>query len=195
MKKAIEDIINSSIETKKRLIESELNNIEKAVRLIEDCILKGGKLLLFGNGGSAADSQHIAAEFVGRFRMERKALPALALTTNTSTLTALANDYGYDISFKRQLEAFGNKGDVALAISTSGNAKNVIEAAKGAKEKGIKTVALTGKGGGALAKLCDISIIVKSKDTARIQETHILIGHIIAEILESDLFKEENGRG
>ena len=194
MKTAIEKIINSSIETKKRLIDSELNNIEKGVGLIKASISKGVKLLIFGNGGSAADSQHIAAEFVGRFRIERKALPALALTTNTSTLTALANDYGYDISFKRQLEALGNKNDVALAISTSGNAKNVIEAAKKAKEMGIKTIALTGKDGGALAKLCDISIIVNSKDTARIQEAHILIGHIIAEIVESDLSREKDDR-
>ncbi|MDD5679916.1 MAG: D-sedoheptulose 7-phosphate isomerase [Candidatus Omnitrophica bacterium] len=191
MKKTIEQIINASIAAKKRLIESELDNIEKTVRLIENCISSGGKLLLFGNGGSAADSQHIAAEFVGRFRLERKALPALALTTNTSTLTALANDYGYDSSFKRQLEAFGDKGDVALAISTSGNAKNVIEAVKKAKEKGMKTVALTGKDGGALAKLCDISIIVDSRETARIQESHILVGHIIAELIESGLSRKK----
>jgi D-sedoheptulose 7-phosphate isomerase len=194
MKKTIERIINASIETKTRLIKSELGNLEKVVRLIEDCILSGGKLLIFGNGGSAADSQHIAAEFVGRFRLERKALPALALTTNTSTLTALANDYGYDISFTRQLEAFGNKDDVALAISTSGNAKNVIMAVKKAKEKGMKTVALTGKGGGTLAKLCDISIVVDSEETARIQEAHILIGHIIAELIESDIFQKKDDK-
>ncbi|MDP3790067.1 MAG: D-sedoheptulose 7-phosphate isomerase [Candidatus Omnitrophota bacterium] len=194
MKKAIENIINSSITAKKKLIESELGNLEKAVRVVEDCILKGGKLLLFGNGGSAADSQHIAAEFVGRFKLERKAVPALALTTNTSIITALSNDYGYDISFKRQLEAFGSKGDVAIAISTSGNAKNVLEAVKEAKEKGMKTIALTGRGGGGLPKLCDISIVVASDDTARIQEAHILIGHIIAEIAEADNFRKNNGR-
>ncbi len=194
MKKTIENIINSSITAKKKLIESELGNLEKAVQVVEDCISKGGKLLLFGNGGSAADSQHIAAEFVGRFKLERKAVPALALTTNTSTITALSNDYGYDISFKRQLEAFGARGDVAIAISTSGNAKNVLEAVKEAKEKGMKTIALTGKGGGALLKLCDVSIVVASDDTARIQETHILIGHIIAEIAESDIFRKNNGK-
>ncbi len=188
MKKTIEKIILSSIETKKRLIGPALDDIEKSVRMIEGSLLAGGKIFLFGNGGSAADSQHIAAEFVGRFKMERKALPALALTTNTSTITALANDYGYDASFKRQLEALGNRGDVALAISTSGNAKNVIEAVKEAKKMGIKTIALTGKRGGALTGFCDTSIIVESDDTARIQEAHILIGHIIAEILESALF-------
>jgi D-sedoheptulose 7-phosphate isomerase len=192
MKKAIEKIIASSIEAKKRLIESELGNLEKAVRLVEGALAGGGKLLLFGNGGSAADSQHIAAEFIGRFHIERKALPALALTTNTSSLTALANDYGYDVSFKRQLEALGAKGDVALAISTSGNAGNVIEAVKKAKEKGIKTIALTGKGGGALKELCDISIVVRSEDTPRIQEAHILIGHIIADIVESKLSRKKN---
>ena len=187
MKKTIEDIINSSIEAKRRLLETDLENLEKAARSVVDCISKGGKLLLFGNGGSAADSQHIAAEFVGRFERERRALPALALTTNTSTITALSNDYDYNVSFKRQVEAFGKKNDVAIAISTSGNAKNVLEAIKEAKTIGIKTIALTGKGGGALARLCDISIIVQSDNTARIQETHILIGHIIAELVEDSL--------
>ena len=188
MKKTIENIIRSSIDAKKALLEKEVPNIEKAVSSIEASIKKGGKLLIFGNGGSAADSQHIAAEFVGRFKLDRKAMPALALTTNTSTLTALSNDYGYDTTFKRQIESFGNKGDVALAISTSGNAKNVIEAVKTAKKKGLMTIALTGKNGGALSPLCDISILVSSQDTARIQETHILIGHIMAEIIESNLF-------
>ncbi|MBL7071320.1 MAG: D-sedoheptulose 7-phosphate isomerase [Candidatus Omnitrophica bacterium] len=187
MKNAIEDIINESIRTKQDLLKTELENIEKAVRKIIDCIGNGGKLIIFGNGGSAADSQHIAAEFVGRFKLERKALPALALTTNTSTLTALSNDYGYDACFKRQVESLGNKGDVALAISTSGNARNVIEAVKTAKEKSISTIALTGKDGGRLKGLCEMSIVVKSQDTARIQEAHILIGHIIAGIVELSL--------
>jgi len=187
MKDQIENIIKSSIATKQRLLETEILNIENAVRLIQECIKKGGKLLIFGNGGSAADSQHIAAEFIGRFKLERKALPALALTSNTSTLTALSNDYDYKITFKRQIEALGNKGDIALAISTSGNAKNVIEAVKIAKEKGLIAIALTGKNGGALRPLCDTAIIVNSQDTARIQEAHILIGHIIAELVESNL--------
>lgn len=188
MKKDIENIIKASIDTKRKLFESEVSNIEKAVKVIQGCIENGRKLLIFGNGGSAADSQHIAAEFVGRFKLERKGMPALALTTNTSTLTALSNDYGYDITFKRQIESLGNEGDIALAISTSGKAKNVIEAVKAAKEKGISTIALTGKDGGALKDLCDISIVVSSQDTARIQEAHILIGHVIAEIIESNLF-------
>ena len=194
MKRRIENIIRASIHIKQNLLEDELSNIEKAVRLITDCIRRGGKLLIFGNGGSAADSQHIAAEFVGRFKLERKAMSAIALTTNTSTLTALSNDYSYDISFKRQVESLGNKGDVSLAISTSGNAKNVIEAVKTSKEKGLKTIALTGKNGGSLAPLCDISIVASSEDTARIQEVHILVGHIIAELVESDIFKKNDQR-
>lgn len=187
--KEIERIIKASIDTKQRLLEREIPNIENAVKVIQNCIKEGGKLLIFGNGGSAADSQHIAAEFVGRFKLERKAMPALALTTNTSTLTALSNDYGYDVTFKRQIESLGNKSDVVLAISASGNAKNVIEAVKTAKEKGIRAIALTGRDGGVLKGLCDISIVVNSQDTARIQESHILIGHIIAEIIESNLFR------
>ena len=190
MKSKIETIIKSSIDTKQELLASEVANIKNAIKSIQECIEKGGKLLIFGNGGSAADSQHIAAEFVGRFNLERKAMPALALTTNTSTLTALSNDYGYEITFKRQIESLGKKGDVALAISTSGNAKNVIEAVKTASEKGITTIALTGKDGGKLSPLCDISITVNSQNTARIQETHILIGHIIAEIIEANLSSE-----
>jgi D-sedoheptulose 7-phosphate isomerase len=187
MQKTIKDIINSSIDVKQKLIHSEASNIEKACQAVQDCISKGGKLIIFGNGGSAADSQHIAAEFVGRFKLERKAMPAIALTTNTSTLTALSNDYGYDITFKRQIESLGKSGDVAIAVSTSGNAKNVIEAVKAAKEMGIVTIALTGGDGGKLGPLCGISILVSSKDTARIQESHILIGHIIAEIVETNL--------
>jgi len=185
MKKAIGAIIKSSIETKSKLLDEGLAGIEKAVLSIESRLKSGGRLLIFGNGGSAADSQHIAAEFVGRFKLERNAIPALALTTNTSTLTALANDYGYEATFKRQIEALGGEKDAALAISTSGNAANVIEAVKAAREKGLLTVALTGKGGGALAGLADISITVSSNDTARVQEAHILIGHIIAELIES----------
>jgi len=187
----IEHIIRESIGAKEKLLKTEVSNIEKAVRMIIDSINGGGKLIVFGNGGSASDSQHIAAEFVGRFKMDRKALPALSLTTNTSTLTALSNDYGYGVTFKRQLESLGKKGDVALAISTSGNAENVIEAVKTAREVGIGTIALTGKGGGELKGLCDLSIVVDAGETARIQEVHILIGHIIAEMAEFSITKHE----
>jgi D-sedoheptulose 7-phosphate isomerase len=147
------------------------------------------KLLLFGNGGSAADAQHIAAELVGRYRTERRALPALALTVNTSSLTAIGNDYAFDVVFSRQLEAFGVSGDIALGISTSGNSENVVRALNTAKEMGMKTVALTGATGGRLSSV-DFCLAVPSSDTPRVQECHILLGHIICEIVERQLYEE-----
>jgi D-sedoheptulose 7-phosphate isomerase len=158
--------------------------VEKAAVAVAKAVKGGGKLIVFGNGGSAADSQHIVAELVGRFKKERRAIPAVALTTNTSTLTAIANDYGYDVSFSRQIEALAAKGDVVLAISTSGNAKNVLAAVRKAREMGLVTIGLTGGEGGELAKTADISVIVPSRVTARIQESHIMIGHIICEFAE-----------
>ncbi|MBI5123868.1 MAG: D-sedoheptulose 7-phosphate isomerase [Candidatus Omnitrophica bacterium] len=181
--------MEESVKTKQALYKDQIENIEKAAKVIIDSLKRGGKLLVFGNGGSAADSQHIAAELVGRFKLERKALPAVALTTNTSTLTAIANDYGYDASFSRQVEALGIKGDVALGISTSGNSKNVIEAFLKAKALGVKTIALTGCGGGKMKDSADISIVVDSKDTPRIQESHIMIGHILCELIEQEMVK------
>ncbi|MBF0490847.1 MAG: D-sedoheptulose 7-phosphate isomerase, partial [Candidatus Omnitrophica bacterium] len=147
------------------------------------------KLFFCGNGGSAADSQHIAAEFVGRFQKERKAWPAIALTTDTSALTALGNDYSFDIVFSRQLEALGQKGDVLVGISTSGNSKNVLEAVKKAKELGMTTIGVTGGTGGQLASLCDITIVAASAKTARIQESHLCIFHSICELVENALTK------
>lgn len=188
MKKDIEISIKNSIAAKEIVLKSQLENIEKASKSIIGALKDGKKLLIFGNGGSAADSQHMAAELVGRFRMERKALPAIALTTNTSTLTAIANDYGYDVVFSRQIEALGVKGDVALGISTSGNSKNVIEALKKARSIGLKTIALSGGDGGNMKKESDISIIVASKDTPRVQESHIMIAHIICAIVEDGMF-------
>ena len=181
----IRGIIESSIAAKKALLAGQMANIDAAARLISGAIAKGGKLIIFGNGGSAADSQHIAAELVGRFQRERKALPAIALTTNTSTLTAIANDYGYDVTFSRQIEALAKKPDVVLAISTSGNAKNVLQGARLAKDMDLSVIGLSGGGGGELSKLASINIIVPSKVTARIQESHIMIGHIICELVES----------
>jgi D-sedoheptulose 7-phosphate isomerase len=154
-----------------------------AVRSIE----AGGKLILFGNGGSAGDAQHIAAEFVGRFAMERRALPALALTVNTSCLTAIANDYGYEQLFARQMEALGRPGDMAFGISTSGNSLNVLRGLEQARALGLYTAALTGGSGGTLKPAVDHCICVPSANTARIQECHILIGHIIAELVEATL--------
>ncbi len=180
----IKEVISSNLETNRKVLSDQILNIEKAAEAIVDALKGGGRLIVFGNGGSAADSQHIAAELVGRFQKERKPLSAIALTTNTSTLTAIANDYGYDASFSRQVEALARSGDAVLAISTSGNAENVLGAVRSAKALGLVTIGLSGKGGGGLAKLADINIIVPSKTTARIQESHILIGHIICELVE-----------
>jgi D-sedoheptulose 7-phosphate isomerase len=154
-----------------------------------DSLKKNGKVILFGNGGSASDAQHIAAELVGRFKKDRTALAALSLTTNTSVLTSLANDYGYEVVFSKQVEALGQKNDVIIGISTSGKAKNVANGIKQAKKMGLKTVALTGGDGGELTKLADVSLIVPSSITARIQEAHITIGHIICELVEETLCK------
>lgn len=187
MKTKIKAIIEESQKVKSGLLSDEtLGLIEKTAKVILDALNDGGKVIVFGNGGSAADSQHLAAELVGRFKKERKAIPAIALTTNTSTITALANDYGYDVSFKRQVEALGSKNDVVIGISTSGTARNVFEAIEKARALGIKTIALTGKTGGRLKDTADVSILVKSNDTARIQESHILIIHILCELIEDE---------
>lgn len=188
-KKKIIEAIKESIRVKEAVNKTQAENIERAAEAIIDSLKKGGKLLIFGNGGSAADSQHIAAELVGRFKMERAALPAIALTTNTSTLTAIANDYGYDVTFSRQIEALGVKGDVALGISTSGRAKNVIDALNKAKSMGLRTIALTGNDGGKMKGMTDISINVLSGDTPRIQESHIMVAHILCELIENGIFK------
>lgn len=189
MKNKIKDIIEASILAKKCLMDSEGANIEKAAKSIIASLQAGGKVMIFGNGGSAADSQHMAAELVGRFKKDRRALPAIALTTNTSTLTAIANDYGYHVVFSRQIEALGKSGDVAIGISTSGNSKNILQALKKAGEMGIGTIGLTGSKGGSLAKACDIAIVVPSDDTPRIQEAHLLICHVLCELVEKEMFK------
>lgn len=189
MRDRIIDIINDSIHIKEEILHTQTANIIKAVRMIIASFKSAGKVLIFGNGGSAADAQHIAAEFVGRFKKERPGLPAIALNTNTSVLTALSNDYGYEIVFARQLEALAKPADIAIGISTSGKAKNVLLAVKKAKELGLKTICFCGGTGGELAKLADISFIVPSAITARIQEAHITIGHIICELVEEEMFK------
>ena len=168
----------------------KMRNYIEEIRVVADicknALDKGHKILFFGNGGSAADSQHLAAELVGRFVKERESLPAIALTTDTSILTAIANDYSYDDVFSRQVAGLGQAGDVLIGISTSGNSKNVVKAIELAKQKGLKTVAFTGEGGGKLGALCDAVIAVPSKTTARIQEIHILVGHIVCELVEED---------
>lgn len=184
----IKSQINDSINTKKTLIESALDSIANATGKISDTLKQGNKLLLCGNGGSAADAQHIAAEFIGRFKKERKALPAIALTTDTSILTCLSNDYGYETVFSRQVEALGKKGDILLGISTSGNSKNLLNAVVTAKKIGMFTIGLTGGNGGNLKQIVDLDITVPSHETPRIQESQILIGHIICDIVEKTLF-------
>jgi len=161
--------------------------IFEAAEVITTCLRAGGKLLLFGNGGSAADAQHLAAEFVGRFVRERAGLPAIALTTDSSILTAVGNDYGFDQIFARQIQALGRPGDVVIAITTSGNSPNVIEGVKAAKRGNLKTIGLSGKDGGLLAKEADVTITIASPSTARIQECHIGVGHLLCELTEEDL--------
>lgn len=187
MRDKIKDILLESIQVKEELLRTTLGQIVEIADLMIDCLKKNGKVILFGNGGSASDSQHIAAELVGRFKKDRTALAAIALTTNTSVLTSIANDYGFEFVFARQIEALAQKNDVIIAISTSGKAKNVAAAIKQAKKMGIKTVALTGGDGGELAKLADFSMLVPSSVTARIQEAHITVGHILCELIEDAL--------
>jgi len=191
MRERIKDILLESIQVKEEILRNQIDQIEQIARLMIDCLKKDGKVIVFGNGGSASDSQHIAAELVGRFKKDRSALAGIALTTNTSILTSLANDYGYDVVFARQVEALGKKNDVVWGISTSGKAKNVSLGIKQAKKMGIKTVALSGGDGGEIIKLADVSLVVPSKVTARIQEAHITIAHIICEMIEQELCQEQ----
>lgn len=187
-------LIEASIEAKQRLLRSPdvISMIAKASNVLVDALSKSGKLLAFGNGGSAADAQHIVAEFVGRFLVDRPALPALALSVNTSCVTAIGNDYGFDLVFSRQIEALGRPGDVVLAISTSGNSSNVIHGAMVARKMGLHTIGLTSQTGGALKDAVEHCICVPSDKTPRIQECHILVGHIIAELVERTLFHPQS---
>ncbi len=182
--------IRESIKVKQALLEDQtlLSQIADVVKEFVVALSQGHKILLFGNGGSAADAQHIAAEFVGRFQMERTPLPALALTVNTSALTGIGNDYAYENVFSRQIEALGSAGDVAVGISTSGKSANVLRALAIAKTKGLVTVALTGKFRSSLQEVSQYCLGVPSDETPRIQESHILIGHIISQITELELF-------
>jgi D-sedoheptulose 7-phosphate isomerase len=176
--------IRESIAVKIVLLRRKDKAIAQFAKLISQAFRNGKKLLIFGNGGSAADAQHIAAEMVGRFQTERKPLPAVALTTDTSALTAIGNDYGFDKIFARQICALGNTGDVALAISTSGNSPNILKGLKAAKRAGMLTIGLTGRTGGKMKGLVDYCLCIPSEKTARIQESHILVGHILSGIVE-----------
>ncbi len=174
-------------ETIKNVIETMQEPLFEASNLAVETLRNGNKILICGNGGSAADAQHIAAELTGRYKTERRGLPGIALTTDTSALTAIGNDYGYDRVFDRQVEALANKGDLLIGISTSGNSKNIINALKVARELGCKTLGLTGRDGGAMSTFCDINLIVPSDDTPRIQEMHILFAHTICQIIDNEL--------
>lgn len=162
--------------------------IAEMATLLADTFRRGGKLLVMGNGGSAADSQHFVAEIVGRFKMERRGLPAIALSTDTSILTAIGNDYGFEAVFRRQVEALAVTGDMVVGISTSGNSPNVLTALELAREKGCRTIALLGKDGGSIQGTCDLALVVPSNDTPRIQEGHGIIIHIVCDLLEKELF-------
>ena len=186
----IKKFLNESADLKKRIAETLSQDILYAAETIQKSLAKGGKLLLMGNGGSAGDAQHIAAELVGRFKTERKALPAIALTVDSSCLTALGNDYGFESIFERQVEALVHSDDVVLGISTSGNSENIIRGLERANELGAATIALLGNQGGRAKEHARMSIVVPSNDTARIQEAHITIGHIICELIEQSLTHE-----
>ena len=184
MQSIIKHEFSEHLKASKKTMESIGKPIEIAAKLCIDSLKNSNKILIFGNGGSAADAQHIAAEIVGRYKLERKGLPAIALTTDTSVLTAISNDYGYLHVFDRQVEALANKDDVLIGISTSGTSDNVISALKLAKELGCKTIGFSGKGGGELKSLCDVNLLVPVEDTPRIQEMHILIGHTICHLID-----------
>jgi len=184
-------MIQSEMHTHKEVIEKTIENLQShiytACIIATETINNGNKILLFGNGGSAADAQHIAAELSGRYKKERRGLPGLALTTDTSVLTAVGNDYGYDRIFDRQIEAFARKGDLLIGISTSGNSKNVLRALSLGRNIGCKTIGLSGGNGGAMHEFTDINLVIPSDDTPRIQEMHIMIGHIICQAVDDSL--------
>jgi D-sedoheptulose 7-phosphate isomerase len=190
MQEAIGRQIQESIEVKRLLLGDSAvrGQILLVAELVIDAYRNGRKTLLAGNGGSAADAQHIAGEFVSRFHFDRPGLPSIALTTDTSILTAIGNDYGYEKVFSRQVQAQGTEGDVFVGISTSGNSTNILQALSACKEKGIRTVGLTGADGGRMAALCDLCIRVPSNETPRIQESHILVGHILCCLVEEAIF-------
>jgi D-sedoheptulose 7-phosphate isomerase len=184
IKKIVEHSLQESIAAHQALQDAVGHDIARAAEMLIRCVEGGGKVLLFGNGGSAADAQHIAAEFTGRFVRERRPLPAIALTTDTSALTAIGNDYGYDQVFERQVRALAAPGDLAIAISTSGNSPSVLNAVSACRELGVATIALTGASGGKLLGACDVTIRIPCPTTARVQECHLLIEHILCEAID-----------
>ena len=192
MKDIILNILEDSLRVKRSFIEDNLETIIKAADVVATCISAGQKILIFGNGGSAADAQHLAAEFVNRFIIERPPLAAIALTTDTSLLTSIGNDYHFDEIFSKQIKALGNRNDIAWGISTSGNSTNVIKAMQVAKSKGLKSIGMTGRGG-KLRQYADLVFCADTDDTPRIQEAHITVGHIICELVDRTLYPEAFG--
>lgn len=193
MKESVARILKEGAELRLRMGETMTGEILAAARAIAEAFKAGGKVLLFGNGGSAADAQHIAAEFMNRFLIERPPLPAVALTTDTSILTSVSNDYAFDEIFSKQVKALGRKGDIAVGITTSGSSPNVLKALRVAKKLGLTTIALSGDGG-KIGSLADILLAVPSKSTPRIQEAHIVIGHILCELTDTILFRDVGKR-
>jgi len=193
LKDAIARMLKEGADLRLQMIDSMTADIVEAAKAIAEAFKAGRKILLFGNGGSAADAQHIAAEFMNRFQIERPPLPAIALTTDTSILTSIANDYAFDDVFSKQLKALGRKGDIAIGITTSGSSANVLKALRVAKKLGMTTIALSGDGGKA-ASLADIALCVPSRSTPRIQEAHIAVGHMICELTDMLLFREVGKR-
>jgi D-sedoheptulose 7-phosphate isomerase len=190
MKKIILSVLEASIEAKRHCIENSIAQIIRAANMLAACLTRGNKVLIFGNGGSAADAQHLAAEFVNRFQIERPPLAAVALTTDTSILTSIGNDYHFNDIFSKQVEALGRPGDLAWGISTSGNSANVVRAIKAARKLGIQTIGMTGRAG-ELAACADLVFAVASDTTARIQESHITVGHILCDLVERILYPDE----
>ncbi len=193
MKETVARILREGADLRLQMIERMTDPLLAASRAIAEAFKAGNKLLLFGNGGSAADAQHVAAEFVNRFLIERPPLPAVALTTDSSILTSISNDYAFDEVFSKQLKALGKKGDVALGITTSGNSPNVLKAMRVAKKMGMTTIAMAGEGG-KVASLADIALCVPSKSTPRIQEAHIAVGHVLCELTDTLLFRQVGKR-
>lgn len=185
MRDIINDEINSHIKVSNSL-HLLTEEIIKSTKLCINCLKNGGKILIFGNGGSAADAQHIAAELIGRYKVKRKGLPAIAITTDTSAITSIGNDFGYNHIFDRQIEALANKGDVAIGISTSGKSDNVISALKLSSKLKCITIGFSGQDGGEMNKICDVNLVVPSEDTPRIQEMHIVIGHTICHLIDQE---------
>ena len=186
MKKIIEFEFNEHLKTTKATMDCIYESVESAAQICIDALKNSRKILIFGNGGSAADAQHIAAELVGRYKVERKGLPAIAITTDSSALTCISNDYGYEQVFSRQVEALANTGDVVIGISTGGTSTNVISALDIAKNIGCKTIGFSGRDGGEMNAICDVNLVVPDDDTPRIQEMHILIGHTICQLIDNE---------